>query len=212
MAPGNSTSVGDAIATFTPTLNSANTYVIVASGIVSATGYNPIEPFNLEIFNMGQQTATVRTNTDISVYHGATDGPRVDIVEVAAPAGTIVDDISYTEFQGYLEFATENYILQVQDETGTNVVQTYAAPFADLGLDGEALVILASGFLDLSNNSDGAGFGLWVSLPAGGGLIELPITTVSGTNDFAEDAIVVFPNPENTKEIIIHSTLKKSLL
>lgn len=195
VAPRNSTSVADAIATLPFVLERNATYIIVADGIVSPTGYDPAPPFSLEVYDMGQEAAAVATNTDVLVHHGATDAPTVDVAEVGVGAGTIVDDISYTEFQGYLELATENYILQVQDETGANVVQTYAAPLADLGLDGAALVIIASGFLDPSNNSDGAGFGLWVALPAGGGLIELPITTVLGANDFAENTLVVFPNP-----------------
>ena len=42
-------------------------------------------------------------NVDVLVHHGSTDAPTVDVVETGVGAGTLVDDISYTEFQGYLE-------------------------------------------------------------------------------------------------------------
>ncbi len=70
----------------------------------------------------------------------------MDIVEVGAGAGTIVDDISYTEFQGYLELPTADYTIDVRDETGTTTVASYEVPLAALNLDGVALVAVASGF------------------------------------------------------------------
>ena len=175
VAPGNSTGVGDSIATFTFTLTSGETYIIAADGIVSPTGYNPPTAFNLEVYAMGREAATNPANTDLLVHHGSTDAPTVDIVEVGVGAGTIVNDLAYADYQGYLELPTANYELDIKDETGTVRVASYAAPLADLSLDGAALVAVASGFLDPSVNSDGAPFGIWVALPAGGDLVELPL-------------------------------------
>ncbi|MBX2826582.1 MAG: DUF4397 domain-containing protein [Flavobacteriaceae bacterium] len=177
VAPGNSTDVGDAIASFPLTLTRNETYVVVADGIVSPTGYDPAIPFNLEIYGMGRETATSGSNTDLLVHHGATDAPIVDIVEVGAGAGTIVDDLAYSDFAGYLELPTDNYALEVRDETGTVTVAAYEAPLADLALDGQAIVAIASGFLDPTMNSDGPAFGVWVALAAGGPLVELPSST-----------------------------------
>ncbi len=177
IAPGNSTSVADAIATFPFALGVDDTYIVVADGIVSGSGYNPPAPFNLEVFPFGREVATSATNTDVLVHHGSTDAPTVDIVEVGAGAGTLVDDISYPEFAGYLELPTANYAIEVRDETGTVTVAAYEAPLADLGLDGAALVAVASGFLDPSQNSNGPAFGIWAALPAGGPLVELPSST-----------------------------------
>jgi len=58
-------------------------------------------------------------------------------------------------------------------------VATYSAPLAALNLQGNSLVALASGFLNPANNSNGAAFGIWVALPTGGDLIQLP--TVNAT-------------------------------
>ncbi|GAB5400115.1 MAG: hypothetical protein Aureis2KO_17000 [Aureisphaera sp.] len=177
IAPGNSSDVGDSIATFTYTLADGETYILVADGIVSPTGYDPATPFNIEVYAMGREAATSGTNTDLLVHHGATDAPTVDVVEVGAGAGTIVDNLAYSEFQGYLELPTANYALEVRDETGTVTVAAYEAPLADLALDGQAIVAVASGFLDPSVNSDGPAFGIWVALASGGDMVELPSST-----------------------------------
>ena len=194
VAPAGSTGVEDAIYSVAVTLAADETYVVVADGIVSASGYNPPQPFGLQIYAMGREVATNSSNTDVLVHHGSTDAPTVDVVETGVGAGLIVDDISYTEFQGYLELPTDDYILEIRDETSTVTVAAFQAPLATLGLDGAALVVVASGFLDPSQNSDGAAFGLWAALPTGGVLVELPPISL-GTEDFNESSFVMYPNP-----------------
>jgi hypothetical protein len=192
IAPANSTSSADAIADFNFTLTEDETYIIVANGIVSTSGYSPSPAFDLYV-NSGREAALTATNTDVLVFHGATDAPTVDIV--VPGAGTIVDNISYGEFEGYLELATNNYTLEVRDESGMTVVASYQAPLTDLNLQGAALTILASGFLNPANNSNGANFGLFVALPAGGNLIALPIT--AGIHTAKLEGLKVYPNPSS---------------
>ena len=196
VAPAGSTSVGDAIYSAEVTLTADETYVVVADGIVSASGYNPAPAFGLQIYPGGREIATDPANTDVLVHHGSTDAPTVQVVETGAGAGVLIDNISYTEFAGYLELPTANYVVQIN--AGGAGVAAYQAPLAALGLDGAALAVIASGFLDPSQNSDGASFGLWVSLPSGGDLIPLPAATL-GVEDFNEDTFVMFPNPANNE-------------
>jgi hypothetical protein len=110
------------------------------------------------------------------VNHGSTDAPTVDVVETSAPAGTIVDNISYPNFiPNYLSLILGDYIVDVRDETGTTTVASYLAPLAFLDLEGSAITVIASGFLNPANNSDGPSFGLWVATAAGGPLLPLPL-------------------------------------
>ncbi len=157
------------------TLANGEKYILVADGIVSQTGYTPPAPFDVEVFPQGRETANQTDQTDALVHHGSTDAPTVDIYEVGIGAGLLVDNISYTEFDGYLELATKDYILEVRDETGTNTVAAFSAPLQSLGLKGKAIVIVASGFLDPASNSNGPAFGLWVAPAEGGAMIELPV-------------------------------------
>ncbi len=195
IAPSTSTSVMDAIAEYTFELEENGTYVIVANGIVSASGYTPAAPFDLYVAQ-GRESASMAGNTDVLVFHGATDAPTVDVAETALLGGTvIVDDISYGEFSpGYLEVATADLMLQVQTTDGTPV-SAHAAPLATMGLTDAALVVLASGFLDPSVNSNGAPFGLWAALPSGGALVELMTTTGIEDGQGSIDRLNAWPNP-----------------
>lgn len=179
IAPGSSTSANDTIKDFRLTLTAGMTYVAVANGIVSGSGYSPAPAFGLDIYAMGREAATNPANTDLLVVHGSTDAPTVDVVEVAAGAGTIVDNASYQDFAGYLELATADYSIQIRTGEGNTTVAQYGAPLATLGLNGAAGVVVASGFLNPAANSNGPAFGLYVALPTGGPLVALPSESIS---------------------------------
>ena len=181
------------------TLEDGETYVLVANGIVSPDGYDPATPFDIYVNGMGREEASMSGNTDVLVFHGSTDAPTVDVVETGVGAGTIVDDIMYGDFQGYLELPTNDYQLTIKDETGAVTVAVFEAPLSSLGLDGAALVTVASGFLFPNNNSNGPAFGLWVALPAGGDLVELPVVTSVRENIILDESVMVYPNPSTDK-------------
>ncbi|MFO7613129.1 MAG: DUF4397 domain-containing protein, partial [Bacteroidales bacterium] len=143
--PSDSRDTTNALARFTFLLEDGKTYVIVANGIVVPDGYNPATPFDLHVFDLGREAAKGNGNTDVLVFHGSTDAPVVDVVEVGVGAGTIIDDLAYADFAGYLELPTADYALQIRDQTGTTTVAEYAAPLATLGLTNTALTVVASG-------------------------------------------------------------------
>jgi hypothetical protein len=205
VAPPNSSGVEDAIYTAAVTLSADETYIVVADGIVSGSGYNPPQAFGLQIYDMGRELAANSENTDVLVHHGSTDAPTVDIVETGVGAGTLVDNISYTEFQGYLELPTADYVLDVTDESGSVTVASYQAPLASLELDGVALVAVATGFLDPSQNSDGPAFGIGVALPTGGPLVMLP--ELLGNLDYElSNAIALYPSPAKEQVTLSNSS------
>ena len=178
IAPANSTNSSQSIAFFPVTLAANETYVVVANGIVSPSGYAPATPFNLHIYNMGRETASNSSNTDVLVFHGATDAPIVDVVGVGA--GTLVNNLAYAQFSnGYLELPVADYNVQIRNQAGTDVVAEYLTPLQTLNLGGEALVVVASGFLNPANNSNGPAFGLYVSPVSGGSLIALPSSPIT---------------------------------
>jgi len=192
IAPAGSTSSAEYIFTKTVTLTAGATYIIVANGIVSTTGYEPIEPFDLFVYPTARETALLEANTDVLVFHGATDAPEVDVQAVGA--GTLVDDIEYSDFSGYLPLATADYTLSVATADGATVVASYSAPLETLNLSGQAITVLASGFLNQANNNGGPAFGLWVALAAGGDLLPLPTATLN-TNAFTATKLALYPNP-----------------
>lgn len=194
VAPSDSTNSGDSIFNTDITFTNGETYVIIADGIWSATGYDPAPPLSMEIYNTAREAAINGSNVDLLVHHGSTDAPTVDIVETDPGSGTLVDDISYTDYQGYLELPTLDYIIEVRDETGSIGLEAYQVPLQTLNLTGSALTVIASGFFDPSQNSNGPAFGLFVASPVGGLLLELPGAPL-GVEDENQLAFSIYPNP-----------------
>ena len=193
IAAKNSSSVADAIATFDYNLAIDETYIIIAEGIVSATGYNPAVPFDLKVFGMGREMASMMGNTDVLVHHGSTDAPCVDVDEVTA--GTLVDNACFGDYAGYLELGTADYTLVIRDSAGGSAVAAFDAPLSTLNLDDQAIVVVASGFFGPENNSEGPAFGLYVALAAGGDLVALPSASTASANELEKVAFNIYPNP-----------------
>jgi hypothetical protein len=200
VAPKNSTSVADSIYSLTTTLSSDKRYIIVANGLVSPTGYTPsaaAAPFRLSIYDQGREISTsVSDSTDLLVVHGSTDAPAVD---VNAGSATLVNDITFGNFAsgGYVKVKTANYTLDLLNAAATTILKRYSAPLTTLGLDGDAITVVASGFLSPAANSNGPAFGLWVALASGGAMVPLPTSTASVTGISANKDLQVFPNPTN---------------
>ena len=119
-----------------------------------------------------------------------------------------MNDLSHGEFAGYLELAEADYTLLIET-MGTPVV-SYNAPLASLGLAGNAITVLASGFLDPMVNSQGASFGLWVALPTGGALVELPLPTGVKENEIVR-SLTAYPNPAIDEVVLDMDLLTKGL-
>ncbi len=198
VAPKTSTSVANSIYNLNTALTSGETYIAVAAGItgLSTTSYSDTPAFELDVFAMGREQAATAGNTDILVYHGATDAPTVDVYENGVLNTTASDDLMYSDFDGYLELPTDDYILEVRDASGSTVVTSYLAPLQTLGLEDSAITVLASGFLDPSVNGNGPAFGLFAALPEGGDLLALPVGFL-GIEETETLDVSLYPNPSN---------------
>ncbi len=200
VAPANSTSVSQAIATFPNImLDPDSSYVVTASGVVG-TGFaaNPdgrSTAFTLLIKPHAQRQASSSGEFDFFVIHGAPDAPSVD-VRVEVPSILAVDNASYTDQTGYLPVPVGMYVFDLQDSAGTTTLKRYLADVSSLG--GQSGVALASGFLNPANNNNGPSFGIWVALASGGNLI--PLSDVTGIKDITDEiGLSVYPNPASSK-------------
>lgn len=195
----------------TVTLAANESYVAIANGIISPTGYSNSPAFNLAVYTPGRETAEFSGDVDIIVFHGSPDAPTIDVEEVGVGAGAVIDNLNYGTYNqgGYTAFVPADYTLRLLDETSTVGVREYDAPLASLGLTDSALVVMASGFLDPSVNSNGPAFGLYVALPGGGPLLSLPevqgrAQIIHNSADMAAstvDAYVVGPAGEQIAKV-----------
>lgn len=187
VAPGNSTSVADALATFPVQFAADKTYIATASGIVG----DLTTPFTLVVNSDGRESAAVAGQVDVAVLHGSPGAPAVD-VDAVFVADNVVANLAYGEFTPYLGLNAEKYDLAVRASGDPNVVASYRADLS--GLAGGAAYVFASGILGGT-----PAFGLFAALP-NGTVIELPLTPTSRVQ-------IVHNSPAPTVDVYAGNTL-----
>ncbi len=174
VAPANSTSVAQALASF-PNINlTANEkYIVVASGVVgSGFASNPDmvnTAFTLKVIANAETQAGNSSKVDFAVLHGATDAPAVDVN--LRGGSTLVPNAKYLDATGYLSVDPAWYPIDIAAAGTSTVVASYVADLT--GLTGGAALVFASGFLTPSANNNGPAFGLYALL-ANGTVVALP--------------------------------------
>ncbi len=187
IAPDNSTSASDAIATFEVELEEGKTYIVTASGVVGS----PSTPFTLVVNDGGREAAVDPGSVDIAVLHGSPDAPAVDVDAVFVASG-VIENLAYGEFTPYLSLAPGKYDFAVRAAGDPNVVASYRADLS--GLAGGAAYVFASGFLGGSPS-----FGLFAALP-NGAVVELPLTPTARVQ-------VIHNSPAPTVDVYAGNTL-----
>ena len=180
VAPSNSMSSADAIATIPVTLEKDKSYVAVANGVLDLSQFaeNPDGlPISFELIAQdgAREQGMSKDKVDIRVLHGATDAPAVDVI--ARDVATLVEGAPYAAMTDYISVPADMYLLDITP-AGMNetIVATFSADLSTLG--GGAAVVFASGFLNPMNNMDGEAFGLFAALPTGD-VVELPAITTA---------------------------------
>jgi hypothetical protein len=171
-------------------------YIMVADGIVSPEGYDPLTPFTLSVYTGAALEAAEPTNIDVLVHHGSTDAPEVTVDIHNLTTGLTqetIEGLAFGEFDGYVELPSDKFMISF---TGQDFTRTFEAPIDELNLEGQSLSILASGFADPSVNSNGQAFGL-LAVQTDGTTIML--TDVTGIDESLVNAesVSIYPNPAN---------------
>jgi hypothetical protein len=184
VAPGNSTTVGQAIYSLPISgLQTGRSYTIMASGVVG----NSITPFQLFVSADGQYRSSGAGIVALNLFHGSPDAPGVD---VKLPGGPVVfDNVDYSEFTTYVQVPAAEYLLDLTPANdNSNVLVTYRANLTTLG--GQAATAFASGFFGGAT----PGFEVWVALTDG---TTFPLPVVVNTNELDNklQSVKVSPNP-----------------
>ena len=205
VAPGTSTSAGDALFTDTLNLPAGSTTQLIANGVLdpSAFAANPDGRPTAFALLVGADAQEGRTGRRVAVraVHGATDAPTVDLV---ARDRIYVDNAAYSDVTGYLAVPAGALTVTVTTAEGTPVA-SYGVDLT--GAEGGAVTVLASGFLTPGDDQNGPAFGILAVFadgttallpPASPPLTPLPTTGIvaSGTATAFLDA--PYPNPTAT--------------
>ena len=193
VAPGTSTSVGDAIATFDLEVAANASLVIIASGVLDDTNFeaNPDGEdidFELLVETDIRETPNTTGNAEFIIVHGSPDAPTVDARVPSGP--TLADDESYTEITDYISVATGTYPVRVTNDLGNVTFATFTAPLTTSA----TAIVLASGFLTPYNDPAGGtetepAFGL-LAVFADGNAVLLPVEGPLVINEFLADPTV----------------------
>ena len=192
IAPDNSTSPADALATFPVNLENGKTYVVTAQGIVG----NIATPFTLNANDSAHEKAVNPAKVEFAVLHGSPDAPAVDVA-LFNSAQNLVANLAYNNYTGYLSVDPAVYYLDVKVAGTSTVVGTYKADLS--GLAGGAAYVFASGLVTPGSVSV---FGLFAAL-ADGTVIELPLETPP---QFAR-LQVIHNSPNPTVDVYVNNDL-----
>lgn len=178
------------------TLDAGKDYIAIAEGlfIFGAESYTPVKDFNLSLYQPAQDSATTTSTVDLMVSHGSTDFTEFDLNEQTIPYYEIVNNINYGGKTPYIQFNPDSLVVEVLITWNFLSYNKYVLdlrPYA-----GKALSLVASGFLNPLVNNNGPLFGLFLALPEGGPMIELPVWQPIGIDEPGmAKHVSIYPNP-----------------
>ena len=143
VAPQNSKSVDDAIATFPfADLMDGGKYLVVADGVLPSWRFGPTDGIGFNLYPYLVEDVDC-PGVRLIAFHGVTDAPAVDVD--ARDVGNVFEGAEYGQFaEGCVPVG--EYVLDLTTSGPDSVVvATFSADLS--GLEGQTVTVLASGFL-----------------------------------------------------------------
>jgi hypothetical protein len=171
-------------------------YTMVLAGMTNPAGFNPPEPVRLSIRNNARKEAIDADEIDLLFYNAIPDGGTMDFRSMMPIVTTLANNINFGNYNSpsYLEITPYDFSLNLTNDDGSTVYNSFLFSALSESLAGEAIVMLASGFINTENNPQGRPAGYWYTTPAGGLLIECPKVTGIDELDINSN-ISLYPNP-----------------
>ncbi|MCB0544669.1 MAG: DUF4397 domain-containing protein, partial [Saprospiraceae bacterium] len=166
IAPENSMSVDDTIASFTANFEEGKTYMVMAAGVVGSAE----KPFNLFVSDQARENA-VPGFSSLGLFHGLFTTLPLNIDVQERLAGPVFDDVAFGSYTSYSDFPDGEYYIDITQAGLDDLLGTHRIDPAIFA--GKTAVLFTSGILGGS-----LGYGLFAVFPDGT-VLELPHTPVA---------------------------------
>lgn len=164
VAPHNSTIISDTILDADIGILTENEeYLIIISGLVNNSGYNPQQPINI-LFTTRKTYADAGVGSgflDVTTFNGATDSPPFDIFFSSPISNLIGNELSYKELGNKYSVPFVNnefYAVQLKHPSNSTII--YEAFPLPIGVspvaNGVAFIAYLTGFVNPTNNNNGS--------------------------------------------------------
>jgi hypothetical protein len=169
IAPSASTGPADILASFPVTLETDESYTVIATGVLDPGAFAPNPEgreigFELLLRSGARESAVDPAQVDVFGVHGITDAPALDVLDDEGTA--LVEDAGYGDMTEYLSFDEGVVVLEITP-AGDNDSPLSTVEVDLTGVPDSSAVVLASGFWDPSANQDGPTPAALVVFPSG---------------------------------------------
>ncbi len=197
VAGENSTSEAEGIRSFDLTLASGQNYYVVANGLLNTTSFaaNPLghdTEFDLYVKD-GAIRMSSGNNFKMTAFHGITDAPDIDVL-AELNTTPLFSNLSYGTFSERRSLSIQDYNLFITPANdNNNVVSSFNANLRSM--EGESGLLIASGFMNPSENQNGRLMNTMMVLQDGSTTM-LNNAPTSNDNLLQKDELLtVYPNP-----------------
>jgi hypothetical protein len=130
------------------------------------------------LLKSGQSTTTSSGTVGLLVGHQSPDAGAVDVLTrgILAADGFSHEDFAPSASDTYVPVPADNYMIRVRSDDHSRFVGSFSAPLENLGLGGNTLTVLASGFLTPPSGED----------PSLGVIAVPPANTSTNADEIAE--------------------------
>src|SRR5690606_27969383 len=113
VAPGDSESVADALATFEYILEADSSTILVAGGVLDPSGFDSIPDGQgaFSLFPIANAEETATDGARVAVFHGGVDAPAVDVRLNNNPNAVPVEGAAFGDATAYLDLPANELIL-----------------------------------------------------------------------------------------------------
>lgn len=192
-------------------LRSSTTNAMVITGLIDKIENLEYYELDARVYSGLRQLSKRARESDVCFINNAINSGEIEVSVVGAVNKSSSAILTIQKRSGYYELDKKENIIQLRIERLKDQQKNYHYNVDSFNIVDDATIVLASGVFSDSSISEVPNFGLWLSLPQGGDLIELNELEPTSFNEALTSKFSVFPNP-CSDQIIIQAKKIESIM